>query len=276
MMSLKRHGILPSDSRQAGKVHRNHFAWKGDTRDLISTLGNFRICSPRTSLGSCIPQNKQEHPIHICSLFFHLKSERHKCLLSLCHSTKHRGWPLIFSVLVAVRSSVTCLAFATLQKNLDIKSRKKLYVYNMNFYSRETSIKYRSLQLVEMYSVLSTKTHFMSLFFSRANRVHLYRVWVGLLHTILYDKETDTFSLNRLIIHENYNASTYENDIALLELKGFGKGECSLQQTTPACIPWSEYMFKAGDRCKVSGWGLEKGICFSAYYKNVLFVSLAF
>uniref|UniRef100_A0A8B9M1E6 CFAI factor n=1 Tax=Accipiter nisus TaxID=211598 RepID=A0A8B9M1E6_9AVES len=93
----------------------------------------------------------------------------------------------------------------------------------------------------------------------RANRVHLYRVWVGLLHTILYDKETDTFSLNRLIIHENYNASTYENDIALLELKGFGKGECSLQQITPACIPWSDYMFKAGDRCKVSGWGLEKG-----------------
>ncbi|XP_075356850.1 complement factor I isoform X2 [Mycteria americana] len=93
----------------------------------------------------------------------------------------------------------------------------------------------------------------------RANRVHLYRVWVGLLDTILYDRETDTFRLKQLIIHEKYNASTYENDIALLELRGFGKGECSLKHSTPACIPWSKYMFKAGDRCKVSGWGLEKG-----------------
>uniref|UniRef100_A0A8C0IDW7 Complement factor I n=1 Tax=Bubo bubo TaxID=30461 RepID=A0A8C0IDW7_BUBBB len=93
----------------------------------------------------------------------------------------------------------------------------------------------------------------------RANRVHLYRVWTGLLHTAEHDKETDTFSLNQLIIHEKYNVTTYENDIALLELKAFANGECPLKHSTPACIPWSEYMFKAGDRCKVSGWGLEEG-----------------
>ncbi|XP_042652635.1 complement factor I isoform X2 [Tyto alba] len=93
----------------------------------------------------------------------------------------------------------------------------------------------------------------------RANRVHLYRVWIGLLHTALHDKETDTFSLKQVIIHENYDTSTYENDIALLELKAFANGECPLQYSTPACIPWSEYMFTAGDRCKVSGWGLEQG-----------------
>uniref|UniRef100_A0A8C9FXL7 Kazal-like domain-containing protein n=1 Tax=Pavo cristatus TaxID=9049 RepID=A0A8C9FXL7_PAVCR len=73
--------------------------------------------------------------------------------------------------------------------------------------------------------------------------------------------ETDTYRLKQLIIHENYNAATYENDIALLELKGHGKGECSLKYSTPACIPWSEHMFKAGDKCKVSGWGLEKAQC---------------
>ncbi|XP_072190233.1 complement factor I isoform X2 [Excalfactoria chinensis] len=92
-----------------------------------------------------------------------------------------------------------------------------------------------------------------------ATRVHLYRVWIGLLDTIQYDTETDTYRLNQLIIHEKYNAATYENDIALLELKGHGKGECSLKYSIPACIPWSEHMFKAGDKCKVSGWGLEKG-----------------
>ncbi|XP_065490577.1 complement factor I [Caloenas nicobarica] len=91
----------------------------------------------------------------------------------------------------------------------------------------------------------------------RANRIHLYRVWVGLLDTMDYEKGTHTFTLKRLIIHEKYNASTYENDIALLELSG--KGECSLARSTPACIPWSQYMFRPGDTCKVSGWGLEKG-----------------
>ncbi|KFO86220.1 Complement factor I, partial [Buceros rhinoceros silvestris] len=95
----------------------------------------------------------------------------------------------------------------------------------------------------------------------RANRIHRYIVWTGLLGTIEHDKEADTFRVKKLIIHENYNVSTYENDIALLQLKGSPgpAGECSVAQSTPACIPWSEHMFKAGDRCKVSGWGLEKG-----------------
>ncbi|XP_071412094.1 complement factor I isoform X2 [Pithys albifrons albifrons] len=94
----------------------------------------------------------------------------------------------------------------------------------------------------------------------RANRVHLYRVWVGLLNAIQYDRETHTVRLKQVIIHENYNATTYENDIALLELSGSGNGECTLDHNIiPACIPWSEYMFKTGDTCKVSGWGLEKG-----------------
>ncbi|XP_050193820.1 complement factor I isoform X2 [Myiozetetes cayanensis] len=94
----------------------------------------------------------------------------------------------------------------------------------------------------------------------RANRVHLYRVWVGMLNSIVYNKETHTLGVKQVIIHENYNASTYENDIALLELSGSENRECSLDHNSiPACIPWSEYMFKTGDRCKISGWGLEKG-----------------
>lgn len=96
------------------------------------------------------------------------------------------------------------------------------------------------------------------------------------MDTIRYDKETDTYRLKQLIIHENYNPATYENDIALMELKGHGTGECSLKYSTPACIPWSEYMFNTGDKCKVSGWGLEKGIEFSAFYENVLLLSLSF
>ncbi|NXR11271.1 CFAI factor, partial [Semnornis frantzii] len=92
-----------------------------------------------------------------------------------------------------------------------------------------------------------------------AKRVHLYRVWVALLHITQRNEETDTLRLKQIIIHEKYNASTYENDIALLELRSSATGKCSPQHTVPACIPWSEYMFRTGERCKVSGWGLEKG-----------------
>ncbi|NWU99842.1 CFAI factor, partial [Upupa epops] len=93
----------------------------------------------------------------------------------------------------------------------------------------------------------------------RESKVHLYLIWTALLGTLQHDNKTDTTSIKRVIIHENYNRSTYENDIALLELKGSASGICSLGDTIPACIPWSEHMFKAGDTCKVSGWGLEKG-----------------
>lgn len=99
------------------------------------------------------------------------------------------------------------------------------------------------------------------IFLSRATRVHQYRIWSGLLDTIQYNREIDTFKLNKVIIHEKYNAGTYENDIALLEMKSMDKGKpCSLAYSTPACVPWSEYMFKPGHRCKISGWGLERGI----------------
>lgn len=106
-----------------------------------------------------------------------------------------------------------------------------------------------------------------SCLFSSAKRVHQYRVWVAMLHTLEKDEETDTFRLKQIIVHQNYNPSTYENDIALLELRGSVKGQCSPEHTIPACVPWSEYMFKTGHTCKISGWGVDKGICFSAYCK---------
>ncbi|EMP40796.1 Complement factor I, partial [Chelonia mydas] len=94
----------------------------------------------------------------------------------------------------------------------------------------------------------------------RKSRVHQYRIWTGILDTILYNKEIDTFRVNQVIIHENYNASNYLNDIALLEMKTNEKGKpCSLAYSTPACVPWSEYLFRSGHQCKVSGWGLADG-----------------
>ncbi|XP_063166392.1 complement factor I-like [Candoia aspera] len=93
----------------------------------------------------------------------------------------------------------------------------------------------------------------------RRSRLHVYKIWTGMLHSITFNPGMETFSLNQVIIHEDYNAKTYENDIALLEMKTKNKGTpCSPPNTVPVCIPWSQYMFKGGQQCKVSGWGLDE------------------
>ncbi|XP_075785832.1 complement factor I isoform X2 [Pelodiscus sinensis] len=94
----------------------------------------------------------------------------------------------------------------------------------------------------------------------RQSRVNQYLIWTAILDTIHFNNETNTFRVNQVIIHENYNASNYQNDIALLEIKSNDRGKpCSLAHSIPACIPWSEYLFQAGHQCKVSGWGLAEG-----------------
>ncbi|XP_060102917.1 complement factor I [Heteronotia binoei] len=94
----------------------------------------------------------------------------------------------------------------------------------------------------------------------RQSYVHTYMIWTGMLDTIVRNTGIETFLLKRVIIHENYNPKTYENDIALLEMnKKNSEQTCSPPNTVAACVPWSSYMFKAGHQCKVSGWGRAEG-----------------
>ncbi|XP_034298165.1 complement factor I isoform X2 [Pantherophis guttatus] len=93
----------------------------------------------------------------------------------------------------------------------------------------------------------------------RRSRLHVYRIWTGILNSLKFNEGIDTYSLKDMIIHENYNSKTYENDIALLEMKTKNWGTpCSPPNTIPICIPWSQYMFRNGQQCKVSGWGLDE------------------
>uniref|UniRef100_A0A0B8RY40 Complement factor I n=1 Tax=Philothamnus irregularis TaxID=1899461 RepID=A0A0B8RY40_9SAUR len=93
----------------------------------------------------------------------------------------------------------------------------------------------------------------------RRSRLHIYRIWTGILDSLTYNAGIDTYSLKDMIIHENYNSKTYENDIALLEMKTKNQGTpCSPPNTMPVCVPWSQYMFRDGQQCKVSGWGLDE------------------
>ncbi|XP_020857004.1 complement factor I isoform X2 [Phascolarctos cinereus] len=90
----------------------------------------------------------------------------------------------------------------------------------------------------------------------RKNVVHRYQIWTGLLDWIKLNHGVGVHRVKRVIIHENYSGTTYQNDIALIEMqKHQTKATCELINTVPACVPWSNYLFSSGDKCFVSGIG---------------------
>ncbi|XP_045444989.1 complement factor I isoform X3 [Pipistrellus kuhlii] len=93
----------------------------------------------------------------------------------------------------------------------------------------------------------------------RVSKIHRYQVWVSLVDWINPNPEIIVQMVNKIIIHENYNGGTYQNDIALIELKKRrSQTNCVVPTTVPACVPWSPYLFKPNDRCIISGWGRER------------------
>ncbi|XP_023590569.1 complement factor I [Trichechus manatus latirostris] len=93
----------------------------------------------------------------------------------------------------------------------------------------------------------------------RVSKAHRYQIWTAFLDWLKPNSELTVFWVNKVIIHENYNGATYENDIALIEMKKYSnQRECELHHSIPACVPWSPYLFQPNDKCVVSGWGREK------------------
>ncbi|XP_043918069.1 complement factor I isoform X2 [Protopterus annectens] len=95
----------------------------------------------------------------------------------------------------------------------------------------------------------------------RPNKQNLYRIKVGLYNRRIHNLQADSIPVEEVIVHENYKALTYQNDIALLRIKNIYKvDECIPRSkfVSPACVPWSNYLFKAGDRCQISGWGRKE------------------
>uniref|UniRef100_A0A8B9JDT7 Peptidase S1 domain-containing protein n=1 Tax=Astyanax mexicanus TaxID=7994 RepID=A0A8B9JDT7_ASTMX len=72
---------------------------------------------------------------------------------------------------------------------------------------------------------------------------------------------SDIARVKNIIIHEDYNSRTHQNDIALVQLE-----EVSLENKclhpNPAvravCLPWSPLQFQPGDNCTISGWGKNR------------------
>ncbi|KAJ8008574.1 hypothetical protein DPEC_G00106310 [Dallia pectoralis] len=69
---------------------------------------------------------------------------------------------------------------------------------------------------------------------------------------------TDIVPVKNVIIHHKFNANTYENDIALIEMKKLPfKEECFLPNpaVSAVCVPWSIQQFNPNHTCSISGWG---------------------
>lgn len=93
----------------------------------------------------------------------------------------------------------------------------------------------------------------------RPSRYRNYQIWTSLLDWLKPNSQLAVQGVSRVVVHEKYNGATYQNDIALVEMKKHpGKKECELINSVPACVPWSPYLFRPNDRCIISGWGREK------------------
>ncbi|XP_035282921.1 complement factor I [Anguilla anguilla] len=87
-----------------------------------------------------------------------------------------------------------------------------------------------------------------------------YQVKFSLWSKLTKQDSTDLALVEKVIIHPQYNPTTYQNDIALLQLEKLPFTTKCLHDNPaigPACVPWSEYQFLPGDKCTISGWGRQ-------------------
>ncbi|XP_057184052.1 transmembrane protease serine 13b isoform X2 [Triplophysa rosa] len=74
-----------------------------------------------------------------------------------------------------------------------------------------------------------------------------WRVFVGLVSQL---NLPNPYYLKQIILHENYNTRTKDNDIALLKL------ETSISNIHPICLPVTGQTFPTGMQCWTTGFGL--------------------
>ncbi|KAI4788582.1 hypothetical protein KUCAC02_035767 [Chaenocephalus aceratus] len=73
---------------------------------------------------------------------------------------------------------------------------------------------------------------------------------------------TDIVPVKDIRIHPRYNAATYENDIALVQLEKLPFKEECLEENpaiSAVCVPWSNQLFQPNHTCSISGWGRTAG-----------------
>lgn len=88
---------------------------------------------------------------------------------------------------------------------------------------------------------------------SRHPQASLYYIMAGKSKLLEYESWQQMTFIDQIIMHEAFNASSYENDIALVRVKT----PFTLQTPTvrPVCFPASTHTLPAGTLCYLAGFG---------------------
>ncbi|XP_039508220.1 complement factor I isoform X2 [Pimephales promelas] len=88
-----------------------------------------------------------------------------------------------------------------------------------------------------------------------------YRIKFSLWKKHRKQSTTDSIPVKNIIIHHEYDAQTYANDIALVQLEPLNLSDkCMVDNPAvrSVCVPWSTEQFQPNDTCTISGWGRDK------------------
>ncbi|KAI8521418.1 hypothetical protein Bbelb_011720 [Branchiostoma belcheri] len=96
----------------------------------------------------------------------------------------------------------------------------------------------------------SCTMYFVPWFF-RSNNPSRWTVRLGSHTREATDSTQQDFSVSRIIMHENYNMASLDNDIALMKLSG--SADVSTSYVDTVCVP--DFPFASGTGCYVTGWG---------------------
>ncbi|KAF1375793.1 hypothetical protein PFLUV_G00223870 [Perca fluviatilis] len=98
--------------------------------------------------------------------------------------------------------------------------------------------------------------------FPDGKETNIKRLSVYLGKTAINDTDADReqgVTVEKLIIHQKYNESNLNNDIALLKIKS-SNGGCAVRSASArtVCLPPSHTQLPAGFQCSVAGFGMER------------------
>ncbi|CAJ1067547.1 plasminogen activator%2C urokinase a [Xyrichtys novacula] len=110
--------------------------------------------------------------------------------------------------------------------------------------------------------------------FSDGNRTNIRRLSVYLGKSAINETDSNKeqrFTVEKLILHQNFNESTFDNDIALLKIKS-RNGGCAVRTSSArtVCLPPLHTQLPAGIQCSIAGFGREKFLAwhYSQYLKQ--------
>ncbi|KAM9345462.1 urokinase-type plasminogen activator-like [Symphorus nematophorus] len=98
--------------------------------------------------------------------------------------------------------------------------------------------------------------------FSDDDQINIRTLSVYLGKTAINETDADKeqrFTVEKLIIHQKYNESNFNNDIALVKIKSINGG-CAVKSASArvVCLPPHHTQLPAGFQCSIAGFGREK------------------